>query len=232
MPAQARISIMSLCQNNCNYEAVTTALRQSIGEQVRQVADFGVIAEDDHGESELEELTGNDTGCDVHDNWWDEDPLEEIDEFAQQVRSFAEFWDMVRRMRVARLLPDFTVTFVRAESVERQRAGRRTANSLFVKAKARTVGTKTPAGDRGFRKTARSHRNVTKEAKVVEHLCEGNTTIRWTLARRSRQNGFVEVQKDHLVEYDFHIVVSCAEPSSERHTAHVHAPKVRGRSEH
>ena len=55
---------MSLCQNNCNYEAVSTALRQSIGEQVRQVANFGVIAEDEHGESELEEPTGNDTGCD------------------------------------------------------------------------------------------------------------------------------------------------------------------------
>ena len=53
VPAQARISIMSLCQNNCNYEAVTTALRQSIGEQLRQVGNFGVIAEDEHGESEL-----------------------------------------------------------------------------------------------------------------------------------------------------------------------------------
>ena len=50
----------------------------------------------------MEELTGNDTGCEVHDNWWDEDPLEEIDEFAQQVRSLAEFRDIVRRMRVAR----------------------------------------------------------------------------------------------------------------------------------
>ena len=66
------------------------------------MANFGVIAENEHGESELEELTGNDTGCEVHDNWWDEDPLEEIDEFAQQVRSLAEFRDMVRRMRVAR----------------------------------------------------------------------------------------------------------------------------------
>ena len=102
MPAQARISIMSLCQNNCNYEAVSTALRQSIGEQVRQVANFGVIAEDEHGESELEELTGNDIGCEVHDNWWDEDPLDEIDEFAQHVRSLAEFRDMDRRMRLAR----------------------------------------------------------------------------------------------------------------------------------
>ena len=120
MPAEARISIMSLCHNNCNYEAVSTALRPSIGELVRQVANFGVTAEDEHGESGLEELTGNDTGCEVHDNWWNEDPLEEIDEFAQQVRSLAEFRDMVRRMRVARLLPDFTVTFVRAESVERQ----------------------------------------------------------------------------------------------------------------
>ena len=69
VPAQARISIMSLCQNNSSYEAVSTALRQSIGEQVRQVANFGVIAEDEHGESELEELTGNDTGYEVHDNW-------------------------------------------------------------------------------------------------------------------------------------------------------------------
>ena len=60
---------MTLCQNNCNYEAVSTALRQSIGEQVRQVANFGVIAEDEHGESDLEEVTGNDTGCEVHDNW-------------------------------------------------------------------------------------------------------------------------------------------------------------------
>ena len=66
------------------------------------MANFGVIAENEHGESELEELTGNDTGCEVHDNWWDEDPLEEIDEFAQQVRSLAEIRDMVRRMRVAR----------------------------------------------------------------------------------------------------------------------------------
>ena len=55
---------MSLCHNNCNYEAVSTGLRQSIGEQVRQVANFGVIAQDEHGESELEELTGNDTRCD------------------------------------------------------------------------------------------------------------------------------------------------------------------------
>ena len=60
---------MSLCHNNCTYEAVSTGLRQSIGEQVRQVANFGVIAEDERGESELEELTGNDTGCEVHDNW-------------------------------------------------------------------------------------------------------------------------------------------------------------------
>ena len=57
--------------------------------------------------------------------------MEEIDEFAQQVRSLAEFRDMVRRMRVARLLPDFTVTFVRAESVERhgQDEGQRTVFS-------------------------------------------------------------------------------------------------------
>ena len=61
-----------------------------------------MIAEDEHGESDLEELKGKDTGCEVHDKWWDEDPLEEIDEFAQQVRSLAEFWDMVRRMQVAR----------------------------------------------------------------------------------------------------------------------------------
>ena len=52
---------------------------------------------------------------------------------------------------------------------------RRTANSLFMKARERTVGTTTPAGDRGLQKTSRGHRNVTKEAKVVEHLCKGNT---------------------------------------------------------
>ena len=60
---------MSLCHNNCTYESVSTGLGQSIGEQVRQVANFGVIAEDERGESELEELTGNDTGCEDHDNW-------------------------------------------------------------------------------------------------------------------------------------------------------------------
>ena len=102
MLAQARISITSLCQNNCNYEAVSTALRQSIGEHVRQVANFGVIAEKEHGESELEELIGNEIGCEVYDNWWDEGPLEVIDEFAQKVRSLAEFREMVHRMRVAR----------------------------------------------------------------------------------------------------------------------------------
>ena len=160
---------MSLCQNNSSYEAVSTALRQSIGEQVRQVANFGVISEDEHGESEPEELTGNDTGCEVHDNWWNEDPVEEIDEFAQQVRSLAEFRDMVRRKRVARGYCPIS----RSPSFELNRskgkAGRRTANSLFVTARARTVGTKTPAGDRGFRKTARGHRNVKKEAQVVPH---------------------------------------------------------------
>ena len=67
---------------------------------------------------------------------------------------------------------------------------------------------------------------MTKEAKVVEHLREGHTTIRWALAGRSRHNGFVEVQKDYLVEYDLQRNVSCAEPRPERHTAHVHAPKV------
>ena len=91
------------------------------------MANFGVIAENEHGESELEELTGNDTGCEVHDNWWDEDPLEEIDEFAQQVRSLAEIRDMVRRMRVARgYYP------ISAESVERQGQdeGEQTVSSL------------------------------------------------------------------------------------------------------
>ena len=34
------------------------------------------------------------------------------------------------------------------------------------------------------------------------------------------------VQKDHLVKYDFQRDVSCAEPSYERHIAHVSAPKV------
>ena len=60
----------------------------------------------------------------------------------------------------------------------------------------------------------------------MEHFCKENTTIRWTLAGRSRHNGFVEVQKDYLMEYDHQRDVSCAEPSPERHTAHVHAPKV------
>ena len=69
VPAEARITIMSLCQNNSSFEAVSTALRPSIGELVRHVANFGVTAEDEHGESGLEELTGNDTGCEVHDNW-------------------------------------------------------------------------------------------------------------------------------------------------------------------
>ena len=43
---------------------------------------------------------------------------------------------------------------------------------------------------------------------------------------RSRHNGFVEIPKDHLVEYNLERDVSCAEPSSERHIAHIHAPKV------
>ena len=71
--AQARINILSVCHNNCDNEAVSTAPRQSIGGKElvtlasaprgtsRDVANFGVIAEDEQDESELEEFAGDDT---------------------------------------------------------------------------------------------------------------------------------------------------------------------------
>ena len=73
VPAQARISILSLCRNNCDNEAVSTPPRQSNGGKelvtlaaaprgtFKHEANFGVIAEDEHGESELEEFEGDDT---------------------------------------------------------------------------------------------------------------------------------------------------------------------------
>ena len=93
VPAQARISILSVCHNNCDNEAVSTAPRQSIGDKelvtldasaprgtFKHEANFGVIADDEHGKSELEEFAGDGTSIEVRDNWWDGDPLEEIDE--------------------------------------------------------------------------------------------------------------------------------------------------------
>ena len=214
---------MSLCQNKrCRRHC-----GQSIGEQVRQVANFGVIAEDGHGESEPEEFTGNDTGCEVHDNWWDEDHWKKLTSSPNRVRSLAEFQDMVRRIRVARgYYPISRSPSFEPNRLEKQWQERRTANSLFVLRQG-TVGTKTLAGDRGLQKTAKGPPQRDEEGKG-----------RGTPLRRKHDdsmdiggddlchNGFVEVQKDYLVEYDLQRDVSCAEPSSERHTAHVHATKV------
>ena len=70
MPAQARISIMRMCQNTYNNEVVAKALRQSIGEKElvtldawapretsRHGGNSGVTA-DEHGEPELEDVLG------------------------------------------------------------------------------------------------------------------------------------------------------------------------------
>ena len=191
---------------------VAEALRQSIGEKpvtldasapretYRHVANFGVIAEDEHDESEVEEFGGDDTAFEVHDNWWDEDQLEEIDEdtldnlmsdyanfvsedvedldeelaaaidvFALQKRSFAEGRDMVSRLRVSRgycpisrspaFEPGRSKSKGRGEvqnqDVERKGQDKGTRYRLSVKATARTVGAKTPAGDRGPQRTGR-----------------------------------------------------------------------------
>ena len=92
VPAQTPISIMSMCKNTKNYEVVAKVLRQSVGEKklmtlnapapkktFRDVANFGVTAEDEYDEPETEEFGGDETALEVHENWWDEDQLEEID---------------------------------------------------------------------------------------------------------------------------------------------------------
>ena len=87
--AQARISIICMCQNTYNYDVVLLeALRQSIGEKklvtpdasatretFKHVTNSGGTAEDEGGEPEAKEFGGDDTAFEVQDNWWDEDQL-------------------------------------------------------------------------------------------------------------------------------------------------------------
>ena len=84
--------------------------------------------------------------------------------FPQQVRSLAKFQDMVRRIRVARGYYPIS----RSPSFEPNRLksnGRTKDSKQSLRAKARTGGTKTLAGDRGLQKTARGHPQRDEEGK-------------------------------------------------------------------
>ena len=101
----------------------------------------------------------------------------------------------------------------------------RTRDRLTVRARARTVGATTPAGGRGpENRKGPLPRN--EGGKVVAHLCERNTMIRWTVVGRSRHNGSVEVQTDHWEEYNLQRHVFCVETNTHEETLKLsHATK-------